>query len=139
MPLKLRCDCNWHFPTRFIRKLFGGCFPGPRSLWLSVLLILFRKANVSVRIKPLSQQSLGHYQPVSMATSVTYKVKLIFHARAAAPDAFHKMDGKIVVTSHPRYGYFYDIKTSSKLVPVIPDLGVSRRSVFDEVKTPAYK
>lgn len=64
---------------------------------------------------------------------------LSFHARAVAPNAFHKMDGKIVVTSHPRYGYFYDIKTSNELVPVIPDLGVSRRSVFDEVKTPAYK
>jgi len=49
------------------------------------------------------------------------------------------MDGKIVVTSHPRYGYFYDIKTSNKIVPVISDLGISRRSVFDEVKTPAYK
>lgn len=64
---------------------------------------------------------------------------LSFHARAVAPNAFHKMDGRIVVTSHPRYGYFYDIKTSNELVPVIPDLGVSRRSVFDEVKTPAYK
>ena len=117
----------------------GEWFPGPPLIWLNVLLILFRMANVSVNIEPISQQSLRHYQPVSMATSVTYKVKLIFHARAVAPNAFHKMDGKIVVTSHPRYGYFYDIKTSNKLVPVIPDLGVSRRSVFDEVKTPAYK
>ena len=51
------------------------------------------------------------------------------------------MDEKIIVTSHPRYGYFYDIKTTDKIVPVFPDLGVSRKSVFDdhEVKTPAYK
>ena len=50
-----------------------------------------------------------------------------------------KMDSKIIVTSHPRYGYYYDIKTSDQTVPFIPNLGVSRRSVFDEVKTPAYK
>lgn len=49
------------------------------------------------------------------------------------------MDGKIVITSHPRYGYYYDIKISDQFVSVIPDLGVSRKSVFDEVKTPAYK
>lgn len=56
-----------------------------------------------------------------------------------APSAFDNMDGKVVVTTHPRYGYYYDIKTSDKLVSVIPDLGISRKSVFDEVKTPAYK
>ena len=50
-----------------------------------------------------------------------------------------KMDGKIVVTSHPGFGYYYDIQTGDKIVSAIPDLGVTRRSVFDEVKTPAYK
>lgn len=74
-----------------------------------------------------------------MATSVTCKIKLIFHAQEVAPSALDRMDGKIVVTTHPRYGYFYDIKTSNEIVPVISELGVSRRSVFDEVKTPAYK
>ena len=49
------------------------------------------------------------------------------------------MDGKVVVTAHPRYGYHYDIKTTDQIVSVIPDLGVTRKSVFDEVKTPAYK
>ncbi|XP_074617582.1 uncharacterized protein LOC141876735 [Acropora palmata] len=49
------------------------------------------------------------------------------------------MDGNIVVTAHPRYGFYYDIKTSDKIVPTIPDLGVIRRTSFDEVKTPAYK
>lgn len=67
----------------------------------------------------------------------------MFHARTFASFKrrypSQEMDGKIIVTCHPRYGYFYDIKTTDKIVPIIPDLGVSRKSVFDEVKTPAYK
>lgn len=76
-----------------------------------------------------------------MATSVTWQVSNSFSTREqqVAPSAFDNMDGKVVVTTHPRYGYYYDIKTSDKLVSVIPDLGISRKSVFDEVKTPAYK
>ena len=49
------------------------------------------------------------------------------------------MEQQIVIKSHPHCGYYYDIQVDSALVSSIPNLGVTRNSVFDEVATPAYK
>ena len=51
------------------------------------------------------------------------------------------MEDKIVISSDPRYGYFYDlnIRNLDRQVPTVPELGCMRTSVFDEIKIPAYK
>ncbi|XP_031566816.1 testicular haploid expressed gene protein-like [Actinia tenebrosa] len=46
---------------------------------------------------------------------------------------------KVMISSHPLYGYQFDIQQRAKLVPIIPELGAGRKSVFSEVRTPAYK
>ena len=53
--------------------------------------------------------------------------------------ASQMMDEKLIIKSHPECGYYYDIQYHKGLVSNIPNLGVLRRSVFDEVRTPAYK
>lgn len=45
----------------------------------------------------------------------------------------------VVVTSHPVHGYQFDIQKRQDVVKTIPDLSLGRSSVFDEVRTPAYK
>jgi hypothetical protein len=45
----------------------------------------------------------------------------------------------VIVTSHPLYGYQFDIQQRRKLIAIVPELGVGRNSVFNEARTPAYK
>ncbi|KAK3745471.1 hypothetical protein QZH41_020055 [Actinostola sp. cb2023] len=46
---------------------------------------------------------------------------------------------EVIVTAHPLYGYQFDIQQRTELVQTIPNLAIGRTSVFDEVRTPAYK